>query len=147
MPFFIVGQVKFIRSQKKNAQLVFNGYIYNKKLTQANGHTTWRCIDVLKMRCKAVVITKKNELVAARREHNHEDHMQRINQRPLYNEEEDLSDYIELKPDNASITDFISMANIDILSQKSGKEYKLYVPSSYPGLDAKTQSLLKRDAI
>ena len=99
------------------------------------------------MRCKAVVITKKNELVAARREHNHEDHMQRINQRPLYNEEEDLSDYIELKPDSGSLTDFISMANIDILSQKSGKEYKLYVPSSYAGLDAKTQSLLKRDAV
>ncbi|KAM7363398.1 modifier of mdg4 isoform 8-T8 [Cochliomyia hominivorax] len=141
------GQVKFIRSQKKNAQLVYNGYIYNKKLTQANGHTTWRCIDVLKMRCKAVVITKKNELVAARREHNHEDHLQRINQRPLYNEEEDLGDYIELKPDSTSINDFISMTNIDILTQKSGKEYKLYVPTACAGLDMKTQSILKRDSM
>uniref|UniRef100_A0ABK9MFA2 BTB domain-containing protein n=1 Tax=Glossina morsitans morsitans TaxID=37546 RepID=A0ABK9MFA2_GLOMM len=97
------GVVKFIRSQKKNAQLVYNGYIYNKKLTQANNNTTWRCIDVLKMRCKAVVITKKNKLVAARREHNHDDHLSRIGERPLYNEEEDLGEYIELKTDSANL--------------------------------------------
>ncbi|XP_075153004.1 modifier of mdg4-like isoform X8 [Haematobia irritans] len=140
------GFVKFIRSQKKNAQLVYNGFIYNKKLTQANGHTTWRCIDVLKMRCKAVVITKKNELVIARREHNHEDHTQRINQRPLYNEEEDLGDYIELKPDSANITELISMTNIDILPHKSGKEFKLYVPATCPGLDIKAQ-IMKDDNV
>ncbi|XP_013102004.1 modifier of mdg4 isoform X9 [Stomoxys calcitrans] len=140
------GFVKFIRSQKKNAQLVYNGFIYNKKLTQANGHTTWRCIDVLKMRCKAVVITKKNELVIARREHNHEDHMQRINQRPLYNEEEDLGDYIELKPDSANINEFLSMTHIDILPHKSGKELKLFVPASCPGLDMKAQ-IMKQDNV
>ncbi|XP_005180545.1 modifier of mdg4 isoform X8 [Musca domestica] len=140
------GFVKFIRSQKKNAQLVYNGFIYNKKLTQANGHTTWRCIDVLKMRCKAVVITKKNELVIARREHNHENHMQRINQRPLYNEEEDLGDYIELKPDATNINDFITMTNIDILPQKSGKDFKLFVPAPCPALDMKAR-LFKREHV
>lgn len=96
------------------------------------------------MRCKAVVITKKNELVIARREHNHEDHLQRINQRPLYNEEEDLGDYIELKPDSTNLNEFISMSNIDILPQKSGKEFKLFVPAACPALDMKTQ-MLKRD--
>ncbi|XP_073819443.1 modifier of mdg4-like isoform X10 [Musca autumnalis] len=122
------GIVKFIRSQKKNAQLVYKGFIYNKKLTQANGQTTWRCIDVLKLRCKAVVITKKNEFVSARREHNHEDHMSRINQRPLYNEEEDLGDYIELKPDTTNIMDFLSTTN---------KEFKLEWPAPCPALDMK----------
>ncbi|XP_017475184.1 PREDICTED: modifier of mdg4 isoform X6 [Rhagoletis zephyria] len=123
------GEVKFIRSQKKNAQLVYNGYIYNKKLTQANGQTTWRCIDFLKLRCKAVVITKKNILVAARRSHSHEDHVQRIGQRPLYNIEEDLGEYIEIKPEDPKLADFMSVSNIEICPQKSGKEYKLFVPT------------------
>ncbi|XP_053946035.1 modifier of mdg4 isoform X9 [Anastrepha ludens] len=130
------GEVKFIRSQKKNAQLVYNGYIYNKKLTQANGQTTWRCIDVLKLRCKAVVITKKNELVAARRSHNHEDHVQRIGQRPLYNVEEDLGEYIEIKPEDPKLADLMSVSNIEICTQKSGKEYKLFVPT--PAIRAAT---------
>lgn len=121
--------VKFIRSQKKNAQLVYNGYIYNKKLTQANGQTTWRCIDFLKLRCKAVVITKKNVLVAARRSHSHEDHVQRIGQRPLYNVEEDLGEYIEIKPEDPKLADYMSVTNIEICPQKSGKEYKLFVPT------------------
>lgn len=121
--------VKFIRSQKKYAQLVYNGYIYNKKLTQANGQTTWRCIDLLKLRCKAVVITKKNKLVAARRSHNHEDHVQRIGQRPLYKVEEDLSEYIEIKPEDPKLADFMNVSNIEICTQKSGKEFKLFVPT------------------
>lgn len=98
------------------------------------------------MRCKAVVITKKNELVIARREHNHENHMQRINQRPLYNEEEDLGDYIELKPDATNINDFITMTNIDILPQKSGKDFKLFVPAPCPALDMKAR-LFKREHV
>lgn len=134
----ILGVVKFIRSQKKNAQLVYNGYIYNKKLTQANNNTTWRCIDVLKMRCKAVVITKKNKLVAARREHNHDDHLSRIGERPLYNEEEDLGEYIELKTDSANLSEFIAVTNIEMLPQKNGKEYKLYVPAACMDMKSKT---------
>lgn len=135
--------MKFIRSQKKNAQLIYNDFIYNKKLTQANGHTTWRCVDVLKMRCKAVVITKNNKLVCARRSHNHENHGQKINQRPLYNEEEDLGDLIELKPESSNLNEFIQMTNIDILPQKSGKEYKLYVPTACATLDLKTAHIFK----
>lgn len=67
--------------------------------------------------------------------------MIRINQRPLYNEEEDLGDYIEIKPDSTSLTELISMGNVDILPQKSGKEFKLYVPSSCAVLDMKSRSL------
>lgn len=90
--FFIVfvGRVLYIRSQKKNPQLVYNGYIYNKKQTQANGHTTWRCSDVSKNRCRAVCITKNSALVCARRAHHHDGHWTRIGNRQLYTVEDDL---------------------------------------------------------
>ncbi|XP_055695322.1 modifier of mdg4-like isoform X2 [Lutzomyia longipalpis] len=94
------GKIQFIRSQKKNAQLVLDGYIYNKKLTQANGLTTWRCIDVSKTRCRAICITKGSQLVTSRRSHYHEPHWNRISNRPLYNYEEDAdpdaSHFIEI---------------------------------------------------
>lgn len=96
-PHSDASEIRFIRSQKKNAQLVYKDFIYNKKLSQVNGQTTWRCADVLKMRCKAVIITKGNELVTARREHNHADHKDRIGQRALYKEEEDLGVLEEFK--------------------------------------------------
>lgn len=85
--------VMFIRSQKKNAQLVYNGFIYNKKLTQANGHTTWRCCDVSKNRCRAVCTTKDNSLMDARRDHDHEAHWDRIANRMLYTQEEELDQH------------------------------------------------------
>lgn len=139
---FDVGesQIRFIRSQKKNAQLVYKGYIYNKKLSQVNGQTTWRCADVLKMRCKAVIITKRNELVAARREHNHIDHKERIGQRALYKEEEDLGDVVELNADNSTPTtstvtlNTATVSEVTLLSTHDGqrniKEYKLFVPAT-----------------
>lgn len=77
------------------------GFIYNKKLTQANGHTTWRCVDVLKLRCKAVCVTKGRELIAARRHHIHPPHWTRIANRPLYEVEEDLGEYVEIKTDDS----------------------------------------------
>ncbi|XP_017865662.1 PREDICTED: modifier of mdg4-like isoform X5 [Drosophila arizonae] len=124
------GKIKFIRSQKKNAQLVYKDYIYNKKLTQANGQTTWRCADVLKLRCKAVVITKNGEFVDARRQHNHESHVSRIGQRQLYNVEEELDEYIEICTSNPKISQYLSSSNISIMTAKDGKECKLYVPAS-----------------
>lgn len=89
-------RVKFIRSQKKNPQLVYRGYIYNKKLTQANGHTTWRCSDVSKNKCRAVCLTQRSSLVVARRQHSHSDHRERIGVRPLYDVEDDLDEYVEI---------------------------------------------------
>lgn len=85
----------FIRSQKKNAQLVYSGFIYNKKLTQANGHTSWRCSDVSRNRCRAVCTTRKNRLVTTRRDHEHEPHWERISNRMLYAEEEALDELDE----------------------------------------------------
>lgn len=109
-----------------------------------NGQTTWRCADVLKMRCKAVIITKRNELVAARREHNHSDHKERIGQRALYKEEEDLGDVEELKAvdaiattstttttvtlSSAAVGEVISLSTLD--NKRNIKEYKLFVPAT-----------------
>ncbi|XP_034485519.1 modifier of mdg4-like isoform X2 [Drosophila innubila] len=123
-------EIKFIRSQKKNAQLVYKDYIYNKKLTQANGQTTWRCVDVLKLRCKAVVITRSGEFLDARREHNHESHATRIGQRQLYSVEEELEEYIEICTSNPKISQYLSSSNISIMTAKDGKECKLFVPAS-----------------
>lgn len=98
-----LGKVRFIRSQKKNPQLVYEGYIYNKKLTQVSGHTTWRCTDVKKNKCKAVCITKNSELVSVRRQHIHEPHWSRISNRALYAVENDLDEYFEIS--SGDITD------------------------------------------
>lgn len=107
-----IGKIQFIRSQKKNAQLVYDGYIYNKKLTQANGHTTWRCSDVSKNRCRAVCTTINNELVHVRRSHDHEPHWSRIANRPLYNEEEEMTETI-VEPKESTPT----------IGHKSNKSY------------------------
>ncbi|XP_017023347.1 modifier of mdg4-like isoform X2 [Drosophila kikkawai] len=122
--------IRFIRSQKKNAQLVFRDYIYNKKLTQANGQTTWRCADVLKLRCKAVVITKNGSFVDARRQHNHQSHASRIGQRQLYKVEEELEEYIEICTSNPKISQYLGSSNISIMTAKDGKECKLFLPAS-----------------
>lgn len=81
------GKVFYIRSQKKNPQLVYEGYIFNKKQTQANGHTTWRCTEMAKNRCRAVCITQNSRLVHARRSHDHEPHWGRFSNRELYTTE------------------------------------------------------------
>ncbi|XP_059611346.1 modifier of mdg4-like isoform X5 [Phlebotomus argentipes] len=109
------GKVQFIRSQKKNAQLVFDGYIYNKKLTQANGFTTWRCTDVSKTRCRAICITKGSQLVTSRRSHCHEPHWNRISNRPLYSFEDDMGDFIEISAETEEKID-------EMISSISSKE-------------------------
>lgn len=110
--------------------MVYKDYIYNKKLTQANGQTTWRCVDVLKLRCRAVVITRSGEFLDSRREHNHEPHAARIGQRQLYNVEEELEEYIEICASNPKISQYLSSSNISIMTAKDGKECKLFVPAS-----------------
>lgn len=84
------GKVYYIRSQKKNAQLVYDGYIYNKKQTQANGHTTWRCCEMAKNRCRAVCITRNSKLLNAKRNHQHPPHWNRFSNRELYSTEHDI---------------------------------------------------------
>lgn len=80
----------------------------------------------MKLRCKAVVITKRNALVCARREHEHSDHKSRIGQRPLYNVEEDLGDFIEIKSDDPKLSEYITISHLELDKDK----YKIYVPSS-----------------
>ncbi|XP_017081865.1 modifier of mdg4-like isoform X2 [Drosophila eugracilis] len=123
------AEISFIRSQKKNAQLVFRNYIYNKKLTQANGQTTWRCADVLKLRCKAVVITRDGQFIDARRQHNHESHSSRIGQRQLYKVEQELEEYIEICTSNPKISQYLGSSNI-IVTAKDGKDCKLFLPAA-----------------
>lgn len=85
-----IGKIFYIRSQKKNAQLVYDGYIYNKKQTQANGQTTWRCSEMAKNRCRAVCITRDSKLLHARRSHQHAAHWGRFSNRELYTTEHDI---------------------------------------------------------
>uniref|UniRef100_A0A182NKW8 BEN domain-containing protein n=1 Tax=Anopheles dirus TaxID=7168 RepID=A0A182NKW8_9DIPT len=87
---------KFIRSQKKCAQLVFEGYIYNRKIVQQNGRTTWRCSELLKYHCKATCVTKLNQLISIRRDHNHADHAGKIAKKLLYDFPEDLEEYMNI---------------------------------------------------
>lgn len=127
--FIRIGKVQFIRSQKKNAQLVYDGFIFNKKLTQANGHTTWRCSDVSKNRCRAVCTTKNNELVHVRRSHDHQPHWGRIANRQLYNDEDEVDEYFELKPEEEYEHEFVKVTKIS--DPLTGLEFK-YLMSESP---------------
>lgn len=82
----------FICSQKKNAQLVYRDYIYNKKQTQINGNTIWRCCESAKLSCRAVCTTINNEIVSVRRNHNHSSHWDRCINRELFLTEQDIND-------------------------------------------------------
>lgn len=81
--FLLVGcaHYYFIRSQKKQPQLVVDGYIYGKKITHANGLTTWRCCDARNIKCTAVCLTKDKMLVIRKRKHNHDPHWDRLSNR------------------------------------------------------------------
>lgn len=84
----VLDEIKFIRSQKQNAQLVYNMCIYNRKKTLQNGCTTWRCCENLKYKCKAACITLNDKFVNARHRHNHPNHWEKIANRPLHDRSE-----------------------------------------------------------
>lgn len=94
--FSCVERIFYIRSQKKNAQLVYGGFIYNKKQTQANGQTTWRCSEWAKNRCRAVCITINSKLVVARRDHQHDAHWERVESRDVFPTEHDIDAHGEI---------------------------------------------------
>lgn len=112
--------VKFIRSQKKCAQLVYRGYIYNRKIVQQNGRTTWRCSDLLKYRCNATCVTKLNQLVSIRREHHHENHLSKICTKSLFDYPEDLEEYLDIYT-----RDPIDASNQQVEVIDAGAEYKV----------------------
>ncbi|XP_053697164.1 modifier of mdg4-like isoform X2 [Sabethes cyaneus] len=130
--------IKFIRSQKKNAQLVYRGFLYNRKLTQQNGNTTWRCIEVAKLRCKAICVTKFNRLIRAKRQHVHENHENKIRNKPLYDYPEDLEEYLDIYS-----KDPISASHeIDVIDDGTG--HKLVVRGDTSSIAA--SSMCEKDA-
>lgn len=114
------GQIHYIRSQKKCAQLVYLGFIFNKKITQINGHTTWRCCEVSRLKCRAIVTTKNGKRIRSRDVHNHPDHRAKLLRRPLYDIEDELDEYIEIKSTNPKICDMIGVIDV-------GTDFKLVV--------------------
>ena len=110
-----IAKIQFIRSQKKNAQLVHDGFIFNKKIGQANGHVTWRCSDLSKNRCRAVCITKYNVLISTRRGHDHDNHWGRIANRTMYPREDDMDEYetVEARPVASAIIGYKSLYEDD----------------------------------
>lgn len=122
------GEIRFIRSQKKNPQLVHNGYIFNKKLTQANGHTTWRCADTIKGKCRAVCITKNNVLLVARRQHTHDPHWNRISNRPQYGAEQELDEYLEIKTTEGRFYETF----LKVIDPNDENAYKMLITEEIP---------------
>ncbi|XP_062556657.1 uncharacterized protein LOC134221478 [Armigeres subalbatus] len=133
-PLSSSSSVKFIRSQKKNAQLVYKGFLYNRKLTQQNGSTTWRCIDLPKTHCKAICVTKFNKLIRAKRQHNHENHENKIRYRPLYDYPEDLEEYLDIY----SREPISATQKLDVIDD--GTDYKLIVRDALGGHGAPVQA-------
>uniref|UniRef100_A0A182MC08 BTB domain-containing protein n=1 Tax=Anopheles culicifacies TaxID=139723 RepID=A0A182MC08_9DIPT len=114
--------VKFIRSQKKCAQLVYDGYIYNRKTFHQNGRTTWRCTELLKYHCKASCVTKLNRLISTRSEHNHADHTLKISDKTLYDYPEDLEEYMNIHTRDPID---IEKHKLDVID--TGAEYKVVI--------------------
>lgn len=72
----------FIESQQGQPQLIYNGFIFNRKIVLLNGLTTWRCSD-FKEKCRAVAITKNNIMMAAKGHHCHKNHWGRISNKTV----------------------------------------------------------------
>ncbi|CRK91981.1 CLUMA_CG005563, isoform B [Clunio marinus] len=84
------GELTFMRSQKCRPQLVYEGFIFNKKITYSNGNTNWRCVDFLKHKCLAGCLTKDNKLIRRRMEHKHPAHTKKLLNKRFYLTEEAL---------------------------------------------------------
>lgn len=74
----------FKRSQKSKPQLVYRGYVYNKKISYGNGNTNWRCSDFVKFKCHATCLTKDNKVMRCRLEHKHPPPDLLVNKQKLY---------------------------------------------------------------
>jgi hypothetical protein len=79
-----------MRSQKSKPQLVYEGFIYNKKITYSNGNSNWRCADFIKHKCFASCITKDNQMIRRRLEHKHPQPTAKLLNKKLYATEESL---------------------------------------------------------
>jgi hypothetical protein len=106
---------------------VFEGYIFNKKLTQANGQTTWRCAEVIKHKCRALCITRNNVLLRFRRDHTHPNHAKRIGSRTLYAfvDEVEECDAAENKVESDKICEAIIDTGYSMVQQAITYSYNL----------------------
>ncbi|XP_063705182.1 modifier of mdg4-like isoform X10 [Culicoides brevitarsis] len=122
-------RVFFIRSQKKNPQLVYKGFIYNKKVTQVNKNTFWRCADTIRFRCKATVTTRNGVLLRARETHSHSDHVEKLYKKTMYDTEEELDEFIEIKTDTKDdkLCNFVDVVD-------AGSNFKLIVTTTNDSL-------------
>lgn len=111
--------VQFIRSQKKNAQLVCKNFIFNKKVTQINGHTTWRCVDMTRLKCRALITTKNGQLLRFKGLHNHNNHSGKLIRRVRYDVENKIDEYVEVKSP-ASLYNMVGVVD-------KGKNFELVV--------------------
>lgn len=100
---FLQPKIRFIRSQKKNAQLVYKNFIFNKKITQINGHTTWRCAEMAKIKCRALLTTKSGHLIRTRECHNHPDHQAKLLHRLYHDVENDMDEVFEIKSSELNV--------------------------------------------
>lgn len=104
---------------------MYKGYIYNKKVTQVNKNTLWRCIDAIKLRCKASVTTKNGVLLRARESHSHNSHSDKLYKKTMYDVEEELDELIEIKNEDQKLCNFVDVVD-------TGSNFKLIVHSSDP---------------
>lgn len=74
--------ILFIESQQGQPQLIYNGFVFNRKIVLLNGLTSWRCSD-FKEKCRAVAITKNNVMMAAKGQHCHKNHLARISNKTV----------------------------------------------------------------
>lgn len=81
----------FKRSQKSKPQLVYQGFVYNKKISYGNGNTNWRCSDFLKHKCFATCITKGDNVIRRRSDHKHPPQMTKFDKTKLYTSVYELS--------------------------------------------------------
>lgn len=75
----------FIENLQGETQLIYNGFVYNRKAIFPNGLTTWKCSSLNSMKCRAVIITKNNVMMAAKGHHNHKKHWNQESNKIKYN--------------------------------------------------------------
>lgn len=88
------NELKFIRSQKNKPQLVFRGYVYNKKTSYQNGNVVWRCADMSKFKCPASCMVNGTTLLRTRHTHNHESRKSTFHKKDVYLNEQELRDLL-----------------------------------------------------
>lgn len=83
-------EIKFIRSQKNKPQLLYRGYVFNKKTTYQNGNVAWRCADISKFKCPASCIVNGTRFTRSRLEHNHVSRKATYSKKDVFLSEQEL---------------------------------------------------------